>query len=104
MTVDESFDRFRKRFESAVPPVDLARFEKLVRDGAGWEDVRRATAENAPHFFMIYWRMDITALFRLAGGTRQCVEYLMGNHVIAERMYRHDPAALLAATGAVAPS
>ncbi|MEX5632173.1 hypothetical protein AB1460_06120 [Parafrankia sp. FMc2] len=57
--------------------------------------MRRATTENAPHFFMIYWRMDVTALFRLAGGTRQCVEYLMGNHVIAERMYWHDPAAML---------
>jgi uncharacterized protein (DUF302 family) len=24
-----------------------------------------------------------------------CIEYLMGNHVIAERMYRHDPTTLL---------
>ncbi|OHV43281.1 hypothetical protein CC117_10990 [Parafrankia colletiae] len=95
MTVTESFDHVRERFENAVPPVDLARFEQLVRAGASWDEVRRATTENAPHFFMIYWRMDVTALFRLAGGTRQCVEYLMGNHVIAERMYQHDPAAML---------
>ncbi|MBL7500050.1 hypothetical protein I6A84_23340 [Frankia sp. CNm7] len=95
VTVDESFDRFRGRFERAVPPVDFARFEGLVREGVDWDEVRHATAENAPHSFMIYWRMDVSPLFRLAGGTRRCVEYLMGNHVIAERMYRHDPAALL---------
>ena len=31
---------------------------------------------------------------RPAGGAR-CIAYLMGNHVIAERMYRRDPAVML---------
>jgi uncharacterized protein (DUF302 family) len=31
----------------------------------------------------------------LAGNTRRATEYLMGNHVIAETMYRHDPAVAL---------
>lgn len=31
----------------------------------------------------------------LAGNTRRATEYLMGNHVIAETMYRHDSAVSL---------
>lgn len=31
----------------------------------------------------------------VAGHDRRCTTYLMGNHVIAERMYRHDPGILL---------
>ncbi|WP_198946386.1 hypothetical protein [Pseudofrankia asymbiotica] len=95
MTVDEPFDRFRARFEHAVPRFDADRFAELARVDASWDEVRRVAAENAPHEFMIYWSLDASPLMRLAGGTRRCVEYLMGNHVIAERMYRHDPAALL---------
>jgi len=30
-----------------------------------------------------------------AGDHADCVAYLMGNHVIAERMFRHDPRAML---------
>jgi hypothetical protein len=32
---------------------------------------------------------------RLAGDSPNCSSYLMGNHTIAERMYRHDPAIML---------
>ena len=42
-----------------------------------------------------YWRLDVTALLAQAGPGWKCVEYLMGNHTIAEQMYRHDPTALL---------
>jgi hypothetical protein len=31
----------------------------------------------------------------LAGDEGKCVSYLMGNHTIAERMYRFEPAVLL---------
>ncbi len=33
----------------------------------------------------------------LAGNRTQAVEYLLGNHFIAESMFRHDPHALLCA-------
>jgi uncharacterized protein (DUF302 family) len=32
---------------------------------------------------------------RLAGDRGRCVEYLMGNHTIAQKMYRYSPAILL---------
>jgi hypothetical protein len=31
----------------------------------------------------------------LAAESRPCVEYLMGNHVFAQRMFRHDPSVML---------
>jgi hypothetical protein len=93
--VGASFDDFRQRYEKAVPWLDAARFERLKDEGAGWDAVLRATQENAPHGFIIYWAYDATSLMRLAGNGWRCAAYLMGNHTIAQRMYRHNPAVML---------
>jgi hypothetical protein len=90
-----SFDEFRVRYEEAVPRLDVARFDRLIRDSADWDTVLQETAENAPHRFIIYWSGDYNRLLELAGGHRRAVEYLMGNHTIAQRMYRYDPAIML---------
>src|SRR3954464_7328586 len=79
--VDASFDDFRARYEAAVPRLDAERFKALMAEGAGWDAVLRATAENAPHDFIVYWSFD-DGLLRLAGDRWRCVEYLMGNHTI----------------------
>jgi uncharacterized protein (DUF302 family) len=44
---------------------------------------------------MIYWRTDVTAAMAGSGSGWKCTEYLMGNHTIAETMFRHDPSAML---------
>jgi hypothetical protein len=49
----------------------------------------------APHGLIRYATIDTTAMMSLAGHTTKAVEYLLGNHVIAESMFRHDPRALL---------
>jgi uncharacterized protein (DUF302 family) len=85
------FDDFRARYETAVPRFDAARFATLD----SWEAALAAAAENAPHGFMIYAANDAGAIMQLAGHSPRCVTYLMGNHTIAERMYRHDPAVML---------
>jgi hypothetical protein len=95
IAVGQSFDGFRHRYERAVPRLDADRFARLQREGADWEEVLRAAAENAPHDFMIFWSLDVTEMMALAGDTLRCVQYLMGNHTIAERMYRYDPAVML---------
>ncbi|SCG05457.1 protein of unknown function DUF302 [Streptomyces sp. MnatMP-M17] len=95
IVVDASFDEFRSRFELAVPPLDTRRMAELTETRASWDEMKSAVAANAPHTFVIYATVDTTPLMSLAGHDRPCVEYLMGNHVIAERMFRHDPAALL---------
>jgi hypothetical protein len=95
IAVSAGFDDFRDRYEHSVPPLDAERFAAFVREGADWDTVVRATAENAPHHFIRYWTSDVGSLMGLAGDSPRCASYLMGNHTIAERMYRHDPAMIL---------
>jgi hypothetical protein len=95
IAVGTGFDDFRERYEQTVPLLHFERFAALVHEGADWDAVLRATAENAPHHFIRYWILDVDALMGLAGHTSRCSSYLMGNHAIAERMYRHDPGVML---------
>jgi hypothetical protein len=97
LTIDVGapFDEFRTRYEQAVPAMDAPTFERLKKENADWATILRATAENAPHDFMIYWTYDSTSIMRLAGDQWRCVQYLMGNHTIAQRMFHHDPAVML---------
>jgi uncharacterized protein (DUF302 family) len=50
---------------------------------------------SAPHGFLIYFRNDVHHVMALAGDHADCIAYLMGNHVIAERMFRRDPRAMM---------
>ncbi|HET9001468.1 MAG TPA: DUF302 domain-containing protein [bacterium] len=93
--VTDPFEAFRQRYEDAVPQFDRERFAGLVLKRAGWDEVLAVTEAAAPHGFLIYWSSDVTPLMALAGDGGRCVQYLMGNHTIAERMYRHDPAVML---------
>lgn len=95
LAVDLAFDEFRGRYEQAVPMFDPRRFGELMMNESDWDLVRQTTVEEAPHGFLLYWRSEIDQMMRLAGHSRRCVTYLMGNHTIAERMYRHDAGVML---------
>jgi uncharacterized protein (DUF302 family) len=95
VAVRESYDDFRERFEAAVPMWDRNRGIELVERKTPWPEVVAAVKASAPHDFLLYWKMDLAPLMRLAGNMQRATEYLMGNHVIAETMYRHDPAVAL---------
>jgi hypothetical protein len=95
VAVEASYGDFRARYERVVPAFDAVRFAELQRTGAPWEAVLRATAESAPHGFLRYWNFDVTPLMSLAGDRWNCVEYLMGDHTTAQRMFTHDPAVML---------
>ncbi|HVV20736.1 MAG TPA: DUF302 domain-containing protein [Pseudonocardiaceae bacterium] len=90
-----SFDEFRARYEAAVPERDLDRIARLRAEHASWDAVLADAENSAPHGFLRFWSTDVGGLMRLAGHRGPCVSYLMGNHTIAERMYRHDPAVML---------
>jgi hypothetical protein len=91
----QPYEKFRTRYQAAVPEVDPSRLAAFAQRRAGWEEIAADADTSAPHGFFLYWRTDNTPLMSLAGNTRQCTQYLMGNHVIAEEMYRHDPAVML---------
>jgi hypothetical protein len=88
------FAEFIAALETAAPPFDRAAFLELVKSG-DWDDVLAAAAKNAPNELMVYAKIDATELFTVAGHHTQAIEYLVGNHVIAETMFRHDPKAML---------
>jgi len=90
VAVDTPFAEFRRRYEAAVPEIDYDAVDALVNKHADWSEVVGLMDEWAPYGFLRYWSSDDGPLLRLAGDPGECVNYLMGNHVIAERMYRHD--------------
>ncbi|HZA12281.1 DUF302 domain-containing protein [Mycobacterium sp.] len=85
------YDDAREQYETLVPEVDSARFFQT----ASWQATLELAEINAPHGFMRYFRADVTALMAGSPSVWNATEYLMGNHTIAERMFRHDPAVML---------
>jgi uncharacterized protein (DUF302 family) len=86
---------FQERYEKAVPDLPLAQVQELIAKGAPWSAMVDLIDATAPNSFLIYYRADLHPVMTNAGDTTDCVAYLMGNHVIAETMFRHDPRAML---------
>jgi uncharacterized protein (DUF302 family) len=60
-----------------------------------WDENLRLFESLAPLGLMRFAAIDVMAYMRASGTDRPGIEYLAGNHTIAERMYRHEPAAML---------
>ena len=86
---------FERRYEAAVPVLPLDAVRELVARRATWSEMERLIADTAPFGFLIYFRNDVGPVMELAGNKSHCTAYLMGNHVIAERMFRYDPRAMM---------
>jgi hypothetical protein len=86
---------FQERYEQAVPALPLEQVTALVERAAPWSEMLDLIADSAPYGFLIYFRNDVHPVMQLAGDDADCIAYLMGNHTIAERMFRHDPRAML---------
>jgi uncharacterized protein (DUF302 family) len=86
---------FQVDYEAAVPELPVDAVRGLVSRGSPWADMQQLIDQAAPHGFLIYFRNDVQPVMTLAGDSTDCISYLMGNHTIAERMYRHDPRAML---------
>ncbi|HEY3420792.1 MAG TPA: DUF302 domain-containing protein [Methanomassiliicoccales archaeon] len=93
--IGHDYNEFCQRFERAVPMFDPNRSGNLVRRRATWEEVVADAQASAPHGFFIYWKLDTSPIMGLAGHSDKCTIYLMGNHTIAERMFRFDPSVML---------
>ena len=93
VALPDAYDVARNRYELLVPEVDLARFS----NAASWQETLQIAEINAPHGFMRYYRSDITAAMSGSASFWKTTQYLMGNHTIAERMFRHDPSVMLRA-------
>jgi hypothetical protein len=91
----QPYEKFLSRYEAVVPALDPRRQGGCDGRPARWPDVVPAKELFRPHGFVLYWRADMTALMTEAGEMRPCTGYLMGNHAIAEKIYRLGPAIML---------
>ncbi|MDH6706504.1 hypothetical protein P3T27_003231 [Kitasatospora sp. MAA19] len=91
VALPQPYDAAREQYETLVPEVDQARFFQM----ASWQATLELAEINAPYGFMRYHRGDLTALMAGSPSLWKATQYLMGNHTIAERMFRHDPSVML---------
>jgi len=91
---ERTFDDLRQNYESLVPTVDFAELVEVIATG-DLSQVEKYTAEHAPHSFVNFWTLDPMPMMRIAGNQQRAITYLMGNKVIAETMFRHDPGIIL---------
>ncbi|MFI9272190.1 DUF302 domain-containing protein [Kitasatospora sp. NPDC052896] len=91
VALPQPYDTAREHYETLVPETDFHRFFQM----ASWQATLELAEINAPHGFMRYHRDDITALMAGSSSPWKATQYLMGNHTIAERMFRHDPSVML---------
>src|SRR5271156_2865239 len=91
IALPEPYDAAREHYETLVPAADSARFHQMT----SWQAVLELAKSQAPHGFMQYARIDISPLMAPSPSRWKATQYLMGNHTIAERMFRHDPSVML---------
>jgi len=93
---EQDFATFVAKFEDAVPMFDPA----ILAGVTSWDEVVENTAAAAPNSFLIYSKLPAGQVMQINGDAfpndrLDSNAYLMGNHVIAETMYRHYPGAIL---------
>lgn len=87
---------FRRSYEAALPRVPVGDLIALVQREAPWSEVTALIDSATPHGFMLFEANDARPIMRLARNSdAPCFWYLMGNHLFAERMFRHDPRTML---------
>jgi hypothetical protein len=91
---EDTFDDVRQRYESLVPTIDFAELVEVIGTG-DLARVQQYTADHAPNSFVNFWTLDPMPMMRLAGHQQRAITYMMGNNVIAETMFRHDPSIIL---------
>src|ERR1700739_2383725 len=91
IALPEPYDSAREHYETLVPEADSARFFQM----ASWQATLDLADINAPHGFMRDFRTAVTAIMASSAEIWQATQYLMGNHTIAERMFRLEPSVML---------
>ena len=91
LPLGRGYDEAVADFERVVPAIEPQRFQTLD----SWQDNIALFDALAPLGLMRFAAIDVQAYMRTSATGRRGIEYLAGNHTIAERMYRHEPAAML---------
>jgi uncharacterized protein (DUF302 family) len=98
-TLHYSFQDTVARFEQKVPRADVSVFRQLVASGASRSVIEeKVEGMTGDLEFMALHKIDPGPLVSQLGKPKKMSVYLIGNPVIANRMYDEDPA-----TGLYAP-
>ncbi len=91
----QPYEKFRARYEAAVPGLDPQSLGEYAGRHVRWHDTGAGAVEPDPLGFVLYWRGHLTPLMSAGGELRPCTAYLMGLPAISEKVYRQDPAVML---------
>lgn len=88
-----SYDKLVARFEKTVPDLPLEKMQAGLRAGR-FDVVTAALAGSAVGMFLLY-ALDATPFMAAAGHSGKAKTYLMGNPLLAEKMFARDPGVML---------
>jgi hypothetical protein len=91
----QPYEKFRSRYEAAVPPADPPWLGETARRHVRWHDVIADAGQPSPDGFVLHWRADMAPLMTTGGELRPGTAYLMGHYAATEKIYRQDPAVML---------
>lgn len=91
---DLSYDKLIARFEATVPPLPVAQMQARLEAGKT-DSVRKLLQDGSPVGMYLFYTLDITPFMAAAGHAARARSYLIGNPLIAEKMFALDPTAML---------
>jgi uncharacterized protein (DUF302 family) len=94
VTTKGSFEQVTAAFEKNVPTVDMAMLTRLAESRSSAGEIQAAVARAQGDLeFMIFAKIAQGPLTSLLGTPKKLIVYLIGNPVIANRMFERNRAA-----------
>ena len=93
VTSTKKFSETIAEFERRIPMVDSSAFARLVAADANTREIQDAVESMVGDLgFLILAKLDQGPLVSLMGKKKKMTVYLIGNPVLANRMYERNPA------------
>jgi hypothetical protein len=93
--VGQPYEKFRARFEAAVPTMDSQSPATAAGRHVRPLEISTEPTLLSPHGFVLHSRTDTVPQMTDTGELRPSTAYLMGSPAVTERLYRLNPAVLL---------
>jgi hypothetical protein len=88
------YEQVVKRFEKTVPALPLDQMKAQLAKGQ-IDAVRELLANGSKVKMYVFYALDVTPFMAAAGHPGKAKTYLMGNPLIAEKMFAVDPGVML---------
>lgn len=95
LTADVSFETLVAAFEQAVPALSDADALGRLAEDDDWSGFVRGLQWESPSGFVSVWTSRPGDIMRYAGSSVSSAVWLIVNHGLAARLFRHDPGAML---------